>query len=206
MTDQKLLNKAITISAKEEKIQGGQPVVKLKDEKGLTFTVYKLKQDGTESVAWKQLAELSVGNTVQIGYVEDLGEYEGKTVTYRTIRNFNSDIGEGMANAASQPESPRSGANSASGGQAVDWDKLGYLKTLSLWAQGYSDTEGFIHDLENGLLWKKFQAIQAEADKRFSQLRQAVAAVAPELVEPLPEELPTIQIGEEYPDPADIPF
>ncbi|MEK6279365.1 MAG: hypothetical protein AABN95_03350 [Acidobacteriota bacterium] len=55
--DSKLLNKAITISAKEEKLQAGKPVVKLKDEKGLTYTVYKFKQDGTKSVAWGQLAD-----------------------------------------------------------------------------------------------------------------------------------------------------
>lgn len=96
--DNKLLNKAITISAKEEKLQGNKPVMKLKDEKGLTYTVYKTKQDGSISVAWEQIQELSVGDTVQIGYVEDLGDYQGKTVTYRTIRNFNKDIGEGIKN------------------------------------------------------------------------------------------------------------
>jgi hypothetical protein len=69
----------------------------LKDEKGLTYTVYKFNLDGAESVAWGQLQSLNLGDTVQIGYVEDLGEYEGKSVTYRTIRAFNKDIGNGMA-------------------------------------------------------------------------------------------------------------
>lgn len=109
----KLLNKAITISGKEEKLQGGNPVVKIKDEKNLTYTVYKTKQDGSESVAWQQLQELNLGDTVQIGFVEDFGEYEGKKVTYRTIRNFNKDIGEGMVN-ASQSKSSNTGHSGAS--------------------------------------------------------------------------------------------
>lgn len=118
MSDQKLLNKAITISAKEEKLQAGKPVVKLKDEKGLTYTVYKFKQDGTESIAWGQLSELDLGDIVQIGYVEDIKDSpEFGKITYRTIRSFNKDIGNGMANAASQSaskESPRYEAPSAS--------------------------------------------------------------------------------------------
>ena len=127
MSDNKLLNKAITISAKEEKLQGRKPVMKLKDEKGLTYTVYKTKQDGSTSVAWEQVQELSVGDTVQIGYVEDLGDYQGKAVTYRTIRNFNKDIGEGVKNynqnnAPASVQSPRHGQNLASSG-ARDYDK-----------------------------------------------------------------------------------
>ncbi len=125
--DQKLLNKAITISAKEEKLQAGKPVVKLKDEKGLTYTVYKTKQDGSTSVAWEQLSELDLGDTVQIGYVEDIKDdiERGGKITYRTIRNFNKDIGEGMKNHASlntspHTEKPRGGANNASGRGSSD--------------------------------------------------------------------------------------
>jgi hypothetical protein len=96
--DNKLLNKAITLSAKEEKLQGGKPVIKIKDEKGLTYTVYKLKQDGSTSVAWEQIQSLNVGDAVQISYTEEIKDSPqyGK-VTYRTIRAFNKDIGEGMA-------------------------------------------------------------------------------------------------------------
>jgi hypothetical protein len=110
--DDKLLNKAITLSAKEEKLQGGKPVIKIKDEKGLTYTVYKQKKDGSTSVAWDQLQELNIGDTVQISYVEDIKDSpEYGKVTYRTIRAFNKDIGEGMMNASAHEESPRTEAN-----------------------------------------------------------------------------------------------
>lgn len=105
--DNKLLNKAITISAREDKLQGGKPVAKIKDEKGLTYTVYKTKQDGSVSIAWEQLQEIEIGHTIQIGYVEEIVDSPqyGK-VTYRTIRNFNKDIGNGVANAGG-PDNPK---------------------------------------------------------------------------------------------------
>lgn len=118
--DKKLLNKAITIAEKVEKLQGNKTVMKVKDEKGLTYTVYKTKQDGSTSVAWDQILDLNIGDTVQIGYVEDLGEYQGKKVTYRTIRNFNKDIGEGQKqynqyNPAPQAKSSNTGQSGRSG-------------------------------------------------------------------------------------------
>jgi hypothetical protein len=138
MADNKLLNKAITISGKEEKLQGGKPVIKLKDEKGLTYTVYKTKKDGSTSVAWEQLQELNVGDTVQIGYMEDQGEYEGKTVTYRTIRNFNKDIGEGVQRQqGSQPaETPRSEAPRGSQNN-TDWDQIAVGKCQTAFLAAY---------------------------------------------------------------------
>ena len=105
MTDQKLLNKTIQISAKEEKLQGGKPVYKIKDEKGLTYTIYKFKKNDSVSVAWDQITKLSVGDNVFIGYVENQGEYEGKTVTYRTILTLSTDISNGMMNASAQEKS-----------------------------------------------------------------------------------------------------
>lgn len=170
--DSKLLNKAITISAKEEKLQAGKPVVKLKDEKGLTYTVYKLKQDGTESVAWGQLSDLSLGDTVQIGYVEDQGEYEGKAVTYRTIRTLSTDIAQGMTNASAQIESPRSGANNASQGASNDdfWEKKAYKQCLwgyFLELRTHTDNP-YLTESDMTVVWDNFKKIEKDADKRFS--------------------------------------
>lgn len=140
MADNKLLNKAITISGKEEKLQGGKPVIKLKDEKGLTYTVYKTKQDGSVSVAWEQLSELNLGDTVQIGYVEDIGAFEGKPVTYRTIRNFNKDIGEGTQRYQSGPqgESANTSHSVASGRvSGRDFNKEAVGKCQSLFLAAY---------------------------------------------------------------------
>jgi hypothetical protein len=148
--DNKLLNKAITISAREEKLQGGKPVVKIKDEKGLTYTVYKLKQDGSTSIAWDQLRELVVGDIVQVSYVEEIKDSPtyGK-VTYRTIRNFSKDIGNGMKNAglyqtAPQTQKPRSGQNFSSqkGSNDAFGQKIGYSRYGQWDAGGWQYTRG----------------------------------------------------------------
>jgi hypothetical protein len=212
MADQKLLNKAITISAKEEKLQAGKPVVKLKDEKGLTYTVYKLKQDGTESIAWGQLSELVLGDTVQIGYVEDIKDSpEYGTVTYRTIRSFNKDIGEGMKNHQAlntppQAEKPRGGANNASSVKSESfWEQQAYEKCCSLWGASLlqrldkPNPELIVgHYIETGVFHRLFQAIKADGAKRFSP-------VSDEPVKTEPEVVPTLHADEDM-DVEDIPF
>lgn len=115
--DNKLLNKVITISSKEEKASTYGPMVKIKDENNLTYTVFQRKQDGTTSTAWEQLQSLSLGSTVQIGYVEQPKTTpDGKSYMARTIRNFDKDIANGMQNAGgyqtpAPAQLPRSEAN-----------------------------------------------------------------------------------------------
>lgn len=110
--DNKLLNKTIQISAKEEKLQSGKPVVKIKDEKGLTYTIYKFKKDNSVSIAWEQMEKLSLGENVFIGYVEEINDSpEYGKVTYRTIRTISTDIAQGVANYQSQTETPHSVAD-----------------------------------------------------------------------------------------------
>lgn len=190
MVDQKLLNRAITISAKEEKLQAGKPVVKLKDEKGLTYTVYKLKQDGTESIAWGQLSELDLGDTVQIGYVEDIVESaEFGKVTYRTIRSFNKDIGNGMANHQAQTQTPRGGANNASGRGS---DAFG--RRLA------------IHGMVNGLLASSMppEMIIKELPNLL-KLEDAIDSALSPVSEPKPVSEPTIHADEDL-NVEGIPF
>jgi len=64
----KLINAVIQLTSKEEKAGKFGPMAKIKDEKGLTYTVYKTKKDGTVSVAWEQLQKLSVGDMVQVSF------------------------------------------------------------------------------------------------------------------------------------------
>jgi hypothetical protein len=94
--DNKLINKVITISSEETKKTQYGLVKKIKDERGLTYSVFDTKRDGTESVAWAQYKELQIGDTVQISYVEEPKEFEGKKYMARTIRNFDKDIGNGV--------------------------------------------------------------------------------------------------------------
>lgn len=199
--DNKLLNKAITISGKEEKLQGGKPVTKIKDEKGLTYTVYKTKQDGSTSIAWDQLQELSVGDTVQIGFVEEIKQTEQYgTVTYRTIRNFNKDIGEGSQRYQnSQPqEKPRSGQDFGSQSKPErNYEREAYEKCCSIWSAAWLGKQGgsysdVISGIQGGLLWDLFQAIKKDGEKRFAKGWAKAEAI-------FDEELPTINQDD---DPA----
>lgn len=115
--DNKLLNKTITISSEETKRTQYGMVKKIKDENNLTYSVFQTKQDGSESAAWVQYKNLNIGDTVQISYVEEPKEFEGKGYMARTIRNFNSDIGNGVKQYQnSQPaKSLRYEASGASG-------------------------------------------------------------------------------------------
>jgi hypothetical protein len=197
----KLLNKAITLSSKEEKLQGGKPVAKIKDEKGLTYTVYKFKQDGTESIAWGQLSKLSLGTTVQIGYVEDIKDSpEYGKVTYRTIRNFNEDLA-GMTQDKGEQGNSQPGANSSVSGHP---DAFG----RRLGVQGLSNPNyyGSAQEVSIANLVTEAIRIEDEAEKQLtpSKLRQAVNKYAPKVA----EELPVIDVGEPNEDmPIEgIPF
>jgi hypothetical protein len=102
----KLINAVIQLTSKEERAGKFGPMAKLKDEKGLTYTVYKTKKDGTVSVAWEQLQTLSVGDNVQVSFAEEIVNHpEHGTYTARTIRSFNPDIGNGMTNSSASKES-----------------------------------------------------------------------------------------------------
>lgn len=84
-----MLNKNIVISAVEQKTtETGRAFIKITDEKGLKYTIWCIKKDGTEGKAFQYFKTLgfeAVNKTVGIGYKEELGDYEGKPVTYRTI-------------------------------------------------------------------------------------------------------------------------
>jgi hypothetical protein len=101
--DNKLINQIITISSEETKKTQYGLVKKIKDENGLTYSVFDTKfdtkKDGSESAAWAQYKDLSIGDTVQISYVEEPKEFEGKGYMARTIRNSSKDIGNGVKNA-----------------------------------------------------------------------------------------------------------
>jgi hypothetical protein len=81
-------NKVITITSVETKsTTSGKVMLKIKDQKNLSYQIWKNKQDGSESVAYQGYEKLGepVGQNVEIAFKEDTGDYNGKQVTYRTI-------------------------------------------------------------------------------------------------------------------------
>lgn len=205
--DNKLLNKVITISSKEEKAGQYGAIAKLKDENNLTYTVYEQKKDGTTSTAWAQLQNLPIGSTVQIGYVEEIKEYEGKQYTARTIRNFDRDIGNGVQNAGgyqtpAPAQSPRTEANrpqyAASG---RDFDKEAVGKCQSLFLQAYLQAGNSFSDA----------MLQVGQAKKLAEVvvygrTENVAPDIQEAAEQMSHDgLPTIQQGDDL-NVEDIPF
>jgi len=93
-----LLNKVITIDSVEATTtKTGKARFKIKSTEGLTYGLWKLKSDGTESKAYLGLAELGMeaaGSEIGIAFKEDKGEYEGKEITYRTIVMLNKDTSQ----------------------------------------------------------------------------------------------------------------
>ena len=167
---------------------------KVKSEDNKTYTVYEKKQDGSTSVAWKALERVKIGDAIEVGFVEKPGEYEGKAYTSRIVRIINQDIGNGMANAIAQ-ETRNSGANTSSQGKSDDqyWEMKAYKQCLwNYWLQKGEPLDSKTTDL----IWAVFKAIEADAKKRFFDFGASS--------EPLPEELPTIQV--EDMDVDSIPF
>ena len=213
MENQELINKVIVVSAKEEKLANGKPVMKVKDEKGLTYSVWKFKQDGKESVAWGKIPDLGV--TTQIGYVENVKQDpEHGATTYRTIRTFNEDIGQGVANHKVQGATPQ--PNNFTTNPLYDkpefkprnFDQEAYEKCSSLWSASLlqrtgTTTKDAIAMVETGMCWELFQAIKADGKKRFFEFdkttltgsdKPLTASIAQgDMV----EDLPTIQVQED---------
>jgi len=129
-----LNNATIEIVEMSDKAGKFGPIKKIKGkniETGQTntYTVYKSKQDGTDSAAWGQLSSINVLDTVNVGYVEQSGTMQdGKPFTSRIVRNFDKDLGNGRKNytqhnPAPQAEKPGQGQN-LKPSEDVDWDEI----------------------------------------------------------------------------------
>ena len=98
-----ILNKTITIESVEQTTTAtGKTRFKVKSTEPLTYGMWKIKKDGTETRAYQALAQMgldSAGQTVSIAFKEDEGEYQGKPITYRTIIGMQL----GASPTASQP-------------------------------------------------------------------------------------------------------
>lgn len=110
MPENDLITKVITIAKREDTSNEDGTGVRcsITDENGDRYTVWKLKQDGTESAAWGQLKSYDLGERVGIRFAErqDVSKRTGKPVTYRTIRMF---VEGQIAAAQSTPQAPKAG-------------------------------------------------------------------------------------------------
>lgn len=100
----KLINAVIKLQEVSKKSGQYGQIAKIKGDDNHTYTVFEQKKDGSISAAWEQLGGLQLGQSVQIGYVENPGTFTdketGQTKNYisRIIRVFNTDIGSGVQN------------------------------------------------------------------------------------------------------------
>jgi len=86
------INKVITIASKEEKKTktGTNTKIYLADQDGIKYSFFKKKKDGELSSAAQQLKdmELDEGSVVQISYVLDSYEVEGKKINENKVTGF----------------------------------------------------------------------------------------------------------------------
>jgi hypothetical protein len=89
-----LIMKAITLSGEERKVTSqGSTIVKVKDEKGLTYSFFMKKQDGSESKAYEGYKKFQLGDTVEIHYSEQQRTtQDGKPYTARGIAFFGEKV------------------------------------------------------------------------------------------------------------------
>ncbi|MDQ3820050.1 MAG: hypothetical protein M3362_20565 [Acidobacteriota bacterium] len=201
-----LIMKAITLSGEEKKVlSNGSTVVKIKDEKGLSYSFFMKKQDGTISKAYGGIQNFQLGDTVEIYFSEQEKSYEGKSYTLRSIAFFGEKVSPSAQAEKHRGEAPsvsQGGSNDAFGRRL---GVQGHINSL------LSNPEYYNHLLVKGGLTierivNEAIAIEVEAEKQLnpSAFRQAVQAHAPKVVLP-EEELPTLQQGEDI-SVEDIPF
>ncbi len=159
------------------------------------FSVWKKDREGNEGEAYTALLQYKFGETFGVSYGEKEESFvneQGKTINFkkRTIYSIMPEI----ANIAPKPtpstptaETKRTEPSKAPTNDSNEfWEKKAYKQCLwNFWLDSgsYKDLPPFSKALEPeemDLVWKVFNQIDQDANKRFSE-------------EPLPEELPTIQ-------------
>lgn len=120
-----LQKKVITIQEATPEQKGEKVRIKIKGDDNLTYSVWKTKQDGSVSVAYTQISGvelMGVGKTFSIAYDEKQGDYQGKPVTYRTIRSFEPASKPQQAVQAARPTQQRNS------GTQPNWDEISWGK------------------------------------------------------------------------------
>jgi hypothetical protein len=141
--DEQIFNKTIKLTSKEEaKTRSGTNTrVKLVDQEGTRFVFNKKKADGTNTQAYQQFVDMRLdeGSVVNIGYVLNSYEIEGKTITENKVISFREADGLDTVNMPSQEKSPRSVApvRSQSQSKDTDWDQIAVGKCQTQFLAAY---------------------------------------------------------------------
>jgi hypothetical protein len=197
-----LIMKAITLSGEEKKVlSNGSTVVKIKDEKGLSYSFFMKKQDGSISKAYEGYQNFQLGDTVEIHLSEQEKSYEGKPYTLRNIAFFGDKV-----SGSAPVESPRGEASSAS--QVASGDAFGRRLGIQGHINALLSNPGVYGMQAKGMRIDNIVSlaieIEDEAEKQLnpSAFRQVVQKHAPQVA----EELPVIQQGEDFSDDELPPF
>lgn len=192
-----LIMKAITLSGEEKKVLNtGSTVVKIKDEKGLTYSFFMKKQDGSISKAYEGYQKFQLGDTVEIHFSEQEKSYEGKPYTLRNIAFFGEKVSG--ATPVEKPRTNDSRGQSASPGRDFDAENVGKFQSLFLAA--FLQAGNTFSDA----LLQVGQAKKLAEMVVYGQMEK-VAPDIQERAEQMSHELPVIQQGEDL-SLEDIPF
>ena len=107
--------KAITLSGEEKKVtKNGSTIIKIKDEKGLSYSFFMKKQDGSFSKAYEGYQKFQLGDTVEIHYSEEQRTTsDGKPYTARGIAFFGEKVSSAAPTSNASPrglQSPKDGS------------------------------------------------------------------------------------------------
>jgi hypothetical protein len=193
-----LIMKAITLSGEEKKVVNGSTVISIKDEKGLKYSFWEKKQDGSFSKAYEGYRKFQLGDTVEVHYSEEQKtNKEGKPYTARGIAFFGEKV-----TPTSPLETPRGEAPSASqSASGRDFDKEAVGKCQSLFLAAYIQAGHSLSDtmLQVGQAKKLAEmVVYGRTEKVAPDIQEAAEQMAG-------EDLPTIQQGEDI-TVEDIPF
>jgi hypothetical protein len=201
---QKILNKAITIQEIQLKQTTGGSKYAIKDHEGRTFNFFTTKKDGGDTSVFAQFKNmgLKIGDTVLIGYVEDEFEREGKKVISKKIINFR-ETNDAPSQTTATGQSFNGGANRGQSGHSGDafGRRLGVQGHINALLSNPNYYGGQLGAPISAVVSEAI-AVEDEAEKQLSPLRQAVQAHAPSVLD---EDLPVIQQGEDL-SGEDVPF
>jgi hypothetical protein len=194
-----LIMKAITLSGEEKKVINGSTVISIKDEKGLKYSFWEKKQDGSVSKAYEGYQKFSLGDTVEIHYSEaQKTNKEGKAYTARSIAFFGEKV-QPSAPIESRSSEANKGQSGASG---RDFDKEAVGKCQSLFLAAYLQAGNKFSDA----------LLQVGQAKKLAEMvvygkTEKVAPDIQEAAEQMSEDLPVIQQDNELDSLAEsVPF
>jgi hypothetical protein len=186
-------NKVIRLSGEEKKVlSNGAVVIKVKDEKNLTYTIWTTKKDGTESLAAASYKKFTLGQYAKIGFKEETKSTEdGKTYASRTIISLEPAEGPQQASNPSQGASHAALQNFDSQRASIE-RQVAFKAAVELVVAGKSEFANIPHLTE-----------------QFANLIAGKLPAPTPKPAPADEELPTIQVDnvvDEEISVEDIPF